>query len=109
MALNFTQRNIASSFEFAEKAARAAVMNQRPRPCSSETSKTEQGRLPPRASDPRHRRSIGIIIFVQCKKFLLHCTNLSTILPSFSRRGACTQSCGGTLKTRAAYRGRAVR
>ena len=43
MALNFTQRNIASSFEFAEKAVRAAVMNQRPRPCSSETSRTEQG------------------------------------------------------------------
>jgi len=29
MALNFTQRNIASSFEFAEKAVRAAVMNQK--------------------------------------------------------------------------------
>ena len=43
MALN-SQRNIASSFEFAEKAVRAAVMNQRPRPCSSETSRTEQGR-----------------------------------------------------------------
>ena len=43
MALNFTQRNIDSSFEFAEKAVRAAVMNQRPRPCSSETSRTEQG------------------------------------------------------------------
>ena len=28
MALNFTQRNIASSFEFAEKAVRVAVMNQ---------------------------------------------------------------------------------
>ena len=28
MALNFTQRNIASSFEFAEKAMRVAVMNQ---------------------------------------------------------------------------------
>ena len=109
MALNFTQRNIASSFEFAEKAARAAVMNQGPRPCSSETSRTEQG-VPPGASDPRRcRRSLGIIIFVQCKKFLLRCTNFSIILRSFSRRGACTQSCGGTLKARAAYRGRAVR
>ena len=39
MALNFTQRNIASSLEFAEKAVRAG-----PRPCSSETSRTEQGR-----------------------------------------------------------------
>jgi len=28
MALNFTQRNIASSFEFAEKAVRVAVVNQ---------------------------------------------------------------------------------
>jgi hypothetical protein len=28
MALNFTQRNIAFSFEFAEKAVRVAVMNQ---------------------------------------------------------------------------------
>ena len=43
MALN-SQRNIASSFEFAEKAVRAAVMNQKPWPCSSETSRTEQGR-----------------------------------------------------------------
>ena len=38
MALN-SQRNIASSLEFAEKAVRAG-----PRPCSSETSRTEQGR-----------------------------------------------------------------
>ena len=28
MALNLTQRNIASSFEFAEKAVRVAVVNQ---------------------------------------------------------------------------------
>jgi len=98
MALNLTQRNIASSFEFAEKAVRVAVMNQ----IAALTAAMLVGNRQNRGGTSERRPSAllpwnSTINFVQCKRFLLHCTNLRTILRSSSRRDACTESCGGTL------------